>query len=345
MNITKITLANIPECYSVAEVPLTDNNYVLFASESDNICLGFSLPTLTGSFTVWEHPGGTMSMVPIPNKPGEFLAIQKFYRLWDWEEAKLVWVQIDENKTIKVTDLVTIPYLHRFDLLERNGQIYLLACSVAAHKNALDDWSEAGIVYSAKLPTSPNNPLELEILRDDFYKNHGYARIIKDNLEVGFITCDNGGFLFTPPAFESDSWTIEKVIDGNFSDGDMIDIDGDGEMEIALISPFHGNKYEIYKMKNGVYEKVYEFPESADFFHVVRSGYINGEPVFLGGGRGGAEKLFYVAYSLEDKAFVTNIIDSGQGPSNACIVNDTDYDFVFSANRNTGEAVAYKITK
>ena len=36
---------------------------------------------------------------------------------------------------------------------------------------------------------------------------------------------------------DNDKWKIEKIIDGSFSEGDMIDIYGDGEQEIALISP------------------------------------------------------------------------------------------------------------
>ena len=345
LNIEKTFLSNIPDCYAVANIPLPDKNYVLFASEGDDICLAYSLTNLSDSFTVWEHPGGTMGMVPIPNKPGEFLAVQKYYRLWDWEEAKLVWVQIDKDKNVKVTDLITLPYIHRFDLLERNGEVYLLACSIATHKPTLKDWPEPGIVYSAKLPDSPDIPLKLEVLRDDFYKNHGYARVNKDGQDIGFVTCDNGGFLFTPPADENSSWMIEKIIDGNFSEGDMIDIDGDGEQEIALISPFHGSNFEIYKMIEGAYRKVYEFPEPADFFHVAHAGYINKKPVFLGGGRGGEEKLFYVSYDSDTKEFITTVIDSGQGPSNACIVNYPDYDYVFAANRNTGQAYAYKINQ
>ena len=123
-----------------------------------------------------------------------------------------------------------------------------------------------------------------------------------------------------PPSDDNDKWKIEKIIDGSFSEGDMIDIDGDGEQEIALISPFHGNNFEIYKMIDGSYKKVYEFPEPADFFHVAHAGYINNKPVFLGGGRKGKEKLFYVTYDSDKKEFITNVIDSGQGPSNAVLL-------------------------
>lgn len=343
MHITKKVLAPIPDCYSVANVLIKDKPYLLFASESNDKCLAFGLHDFADSFTVWEHPGGTMSMVAIPDKPGEFLAIQRFYQLWNWEEARLVWVQIDEDRRSSVTELAVLPYLHRIDLLKRNGHVYLIACCVAAHKEQLEDWSHPGTVYGALLPDSIHAPLNLQVLHNGLYKNHGYAHIQKDGINTGFVTCDNGGFLFTPPSSAEDTWCIEKIIDGHFSDGDMIDIDGDGQMELALISPFHGNTYEIYKSINGCYEKVYEFPESADFFHVVRAGFLNGLPVFLGGSRGGRQKLFYVMFHQETGQYKTYVIDEGQGPSNACIVNSPQCDYIFSANRNTAQAVVYKL--
>ena len=112
-------------------------------------------------------------MVPIPNKPGEFLAVQKYYRLWIGKRRSLYGYESIKTKC-NCNDLVTLPYIHRFDLLERNGQLYLLACTVATYKPTLKN-GQSPVLYTVQSSDSPDIPLKLEVLRDDFYKNHGYA--------------------------------------------------------------------------------------------------------------------------------------------------------------------------
>ena len=342
MKVTKRLLSKLPSCYSVVTAPLRDGMYALFASEADDVCLAFDLSDPGRMRTIWEHPGGTMGMVPIPGRSGEFLAIQKFYRLWDWEESELVWVRETEDR-FETFPILRLPYLHRFDILEAGGRLYLLVCGVAAHKSSLQDWSCPGVVLGGVLPKGPEEALRMETLRSDFYRNHGYARVVLNGIERGFVTCANGGFLFTPPQTAEDSWSVEKLLDGDFSDGDMADIDGDGEMEIVAISPFHGNKYSIYKQIGGVWAEVYIHPERAGFYHVATAGKLCGRMGFLGGGREGRQSLFFVSSPGAGQPFELLEIDRGQGPSNARIWNTPAADYVLAANRNVGGAVLYRI--
>ncbi|WRS27947.1 hypothetical protein U6B65_02115 [Oscillospiraceae bacterium MB08-C2-2] len=342
MKFTKLELAALEGCYSVAEASINHKTHVLFASESDDKCLAIDVDKLSSPKTVWEHPGGTMSMVPIPGKDGEFLAIQKFYRLWDWEESQLVWVKHQADGSFAVSPLFTRPYIHRFDLLSRDGRLYLLVCCVAAHKSSLEDWSQPGIVYAALLPEGPEEEIRLEMLGDTFLKNHGYARVQWNGTECGFVTCESGGFIFTPPGKGQPEWGIEKILEGTFSDGDMVDIDGDGELEIATIEAFHGDKFRIYKKIGGSYQLVFQHPEVVNFYHVVQQGTLAGRKGFLGGGRGGKEQLFFVSWQPDTQEFKIHPIDAGQGPSNAIILNRPEGDCIFSANRNAGTAVVYK---
>lgn len=344
MKVTKIDLQPIDMCYGVSVMERDGVPHVFFASEAkDGACVSYKLPELENGQTIWTEPGGCMSMVPVPGRKDEFFAIQKFYRLWDWEGAELVWVRPDGKGGYAVKTMAVLPYLHRFDFLERDGSVYLIACTVAAHKKELADWSRPGAVHVAKLPADLNNGLRLTTLRNDFFKNHGYAHIEWNGNQAGFVTCHNGAFVFTPPTASGSSWTIEQLMDEHISDADMIDIDGDGEMEIATIEEFHGDKFRIYKKIDGRYQMVFQHPEIADFYHVVKRATLAGKPGFVGGGRMGKKQLFFVCPNNAKDGFDVHTLDEGFGPSNAAITYMDGYALVCAANRECGQAAVYRV--
>lgn len=52
---------------------------------------------------VWTIPGGCMSIVPIPGKEKEFLAVQEFYLKVTPSLAKIVWGKYEvENGNLKM---------------------------------------------------------------------------------------------------------------------------------------------------------------------------------------------------------------------------------------------------
>ena len=106
MNFQKQVLATLKGCYSCNSIELDGRTNILLASEGENACLAWRAPDYKQSHTVWEGPGGTMSIVPIPGTNGEFLAVQKFFRMFDWEEAKVVHVRPQANGGYEVTDVV-----------------------------------------------------------------------------------------------------------------------------------------------------------------------------------------------------------------------------------------------
>ena len=90
MKFQKKVLTDMERCYSVTVMPEDKIDYAFFATEGKvGGCVAFDCGTFEQKKTVWEEPGGTMSMVPLGEEKG-FLAVQKFYRLYDWEEAELV---------------------------------------------------------------------------------------------------------------------------------------------------------------------------------------------------------------------------------------------------------------
>jgi len=343
MKITRKDLVKMEKCYAVSVMNIDKKPYVFYATEGNGSCVAFDCDTLSDQKVIWNEPGGTMNMVAIPDSE-DFLAIQKFFRLYDWEEATLVWAKTCGKGVYTTKPILQLAYLHRIGIVESNNKRYLVCCTLAEHKATVDDWSYPGKVYAGKLPEDLNKPFKLQILMDDMTQNHGFARVEWNSKQAVMITGRNGVFIITPPETDSAGWRIEKIMEQAVSDADMIDIDGDGEMEIATIEQFHGKFFRVYKKIDEKYVMIFEHQEKAEFYHVVKSGIINGKPVFVGGCRRGKQQLFLVkAEDNNNSRLETVLIDEGVGPSNIEISNLSEGDIIFSANREIGYATVYQI--
>jgi hypothetical protein len=284
-----------------------------------------------------------MSIVPIEGSNGEFLAVQKFFKMFQWEEAKVVHVRPLGTGGYEVTDVLHLPYIHRFDLLTVHGRHYFIGCTLATTKNARDDWSNPGKIWVGEY-RGPG-PLELTVLKDGLTKNHGYSRLTRNGFLSSLVTCEQGAFEVTPPQEPQGPWEVRQFMDWPISDISAVDIDGDGELEYATIEPFHGSYFRIYKKINGTYVKVYEHPEVSEFYHVVVGTTLAGKPVFIGGCRREKQQLFYVhAASTAPLRLQAEIIDEGVGPSNIHVMHEANRDIIVSANREIAEAALYIVT-
>jgi hypothetical protein len=70
-----------------------------------------------------------MSIVPVPGREGEFLAVQGFYPGYDAAGTQVASARLIHDEW-RVAPLFALPYLHRFDILERNGTRYLICCTL-----------------------------------------------------------------------------------------------------------------------------------------------------------------------------------------------------------------------
>lgn len=343
MKYTKKNLAELDHCYAVNVMDVQGEPYAFFAAENHGPCFAVDCASGGHRLEVWQQPGGTMGMVPIPGRSGEFLAVQRFFRLYDWEEACLVWVKPDGMGSFAVRELFTLPYLHRFDILERSGKLWLVVCTLAAHKQTREDWSTPGSVYVAPFPQDWDESIQLQKLLGDCYRNHGYARQHQKGYDVGIVTCDSGVFEITPPGNSEGAWQVSQLATMAASDADFVDIDGDGELEMATIEPFHGQYFRIYKRVNGCYQQVFQHPEVTEFYHVVKAGTLAGKPCFVGGCRRGLQQLFVITWDAQQQRFVVDTVDSGVGPSNVCLYHGPKGDVIYSANRESAQAAAYAV--
>ncbi len=346
MKVEKKVMGTLEKCYSIAPLHYNGKDHILVAAEKQDPCQLFDLD---GNYeeTVWEGPGGTMSMVQVPGSNGEFLATHKFYSPNDSKEAKIVRVW-PENGEWKVAVLKELPFVHRFDIISRNGVRYLIACALKSDHEYKDDWTHPGKVYAGVLPDdlsaySEENQLELTVIKDGMTKNHGYYKVMRNGLETAVISCEEGVYAFTPPETPDKEWNIEQLISDPASDGVLLDLDGDGREELAVISPFHGENIYIYRNEDGGFKRVYEYGEKAEFAHSIYGGSLCGRPAVVIGHRKGKRNLIAFFWNEEKKDFDTQILDEDCGSANVYHYEKDGKDIIISTNREINEIAMYTI--
>ncbi len=337
MKIEKIKLDDIVRCYAASHIYVNKELNLLLASEDPNsICKAYSGENFAKKELVWDNRGGCMSIIPIPNTDGEFIAVNEFYLKVNPSLSKLVYGKHTENGWV-IKDLISLPYLHRFDIFNKDGVNYLICATIAKDKKHKEDWSLPGQIYTAVLDDLDN--IKLELLVDGLYRNHGYYR--SNDGTCGYFSSDQGVLKITPQG--NDKWEVEKIMDGQVGEIAFIDLDNDGKEEMMTIEPFHGNAMKIYKKIGDEYVCDFVYPYEIDFAHTLVGKNIAGIPSFVGGVRRVNCELFVIQHI--DGKYVVNIVESGVGPSNIDVVNRKDDDLIIAANHTKNEAAVYIITK
>lgn len=349
MKVEKKVISKLIKCYSIAPLQYQGKAHFLVAAEKQDPCYLFDLDGNQVD-KVWDGPGGVMSMVQVPGSDGQYLSTYKFYSPNDSKEAKIVIVTPRERGDWEVRTLVDLPHVHRFDLLERDGHVYLIACTLKSGHEFKEDWSMPGKVYAAELPEDlsgfdEEHQLKLTVLRENMLKNHGYYRVTEDGISASIISCNEGVFRFIPPANGGSEWMIETLLEEPVSDAVLVDLDGDGEKELCTLAPFHGEKVSIYRKQKGAYEKVYVFPEDAEFTHAIYGGDLCGIPSFVVGHRKGKRNLMVFRYDASAESYVSELIDKDCGPANVYHYVYNEKDVLIAANRETDEVAMYIITE
>lgn len=344
MNIEKRHLDDIKRCYCASNIQMDGKNHILFASEDPEVgCEMFSGEDFDQKEMVWTKPGGCMSIIPIPHVEHQVLAVQEFYLKVSPSLSKIVWGTYDKQTGWKFQDVLSMPYIHRFDIYHVDGVNYFIGATIATSKEDKNDWSVPGRIYVGVLPEDLSKGIEVSVLCDGLYRNHGYWHAKEDGKDVGYFGSDQGIMRVTPPTHVGEDWSCEKILDGQIGEIATIDIDGDGVDEIMTIEAFHGDRIKIYKKIDGAYEEVYHYDQKIDFAHTLVGAKLAGVNTFLAGVRREEAELFYVQYI--DGAYVTTIIEKGVGPANLCVVNEEERDLIVAANHTKNEAAVYVVTK
>jgi len=347
MKINKKVIANLEKCYSVAPLLYHEEPHFLVAAEKTDRCILFDIDGNEVD-TVWTQPGGVMSMVQVPGSNGQFLATHKFYSPNDSKEAKIVIVTPISKGNWEVRTLVELPHVHRFDIVNRNGVNYLIACALKSGHEQKDDWSMPGKVYAAVLPDdltvfNEENQLKLEVIKDNMLKNHGYYRVNESGVDTCVISADCGVFQFVPPETRDGNWEIKELLNSPASDAVLVDLDGNGEKELAVLSPFHGDQISIYKRQDGKFEKVYDYEKPAEFTHAIYGGMLCGKPAVVIGHRKAERNLLAFTYNEAVKTYEVQIIDEDCGPANVYHFMKEGKDILISTNREIDEIAMYTL--
>jgi hypothetical protein len=341
MKANKFKTHTLEKCYAIAPLKYNGEDCILVAAEKVNKCLLFDLD---GNLidTIWEEPGGTMSMVQIPGSNGQFLATQKFYSPNNSQEAKLVLVTPNAGSW-HIKTIAHIPFVHRFDIITKNNQQYLIACTIKSQHHYKDDWDHPGEILVCELPKDLETvkTLELTVIKDNLLKNHGYCRIQnKDNQEYALVGCDNGIYEVIPPDSMQETWKVNQIISDPCSDMRLIDFDLDGKDELLVISPFHGDQLKVYKNINNCYELVYTHEVPLPFGHAIWTGTLYNKQCAIFGHRQGERDLLMIHYQ---DGYKVEVLDHNVGPTNVYQYRKETVECLVSTNREIDEIAFYTL--
>lgn len=339
MKITKKHLDVLKRCYSASSVVVNDELNLLLASEASvadpQACYAYSGKNFQKREVVWQFGGGCMAMVQIPNVQNEFIAIKDFYLSVSPSLSRLVWLKHDDVEGWIEKTLLYLPFLHRFEIVTVEGKNYIVAATIADHKEHKEDWSVGGAIYLGELPQDLNQEIKLEKIKDNLFRNHGFIKQVQNGKEYVYFGSDEGLFRLSP----SENFKFDQLLAKPIGEMAFADLNQDGVDELITIEPFHGDKIHIYELKDGQYEIVYTYPDIINFAHSLVPTTLRGVPTFVVGIRRENADLAYIQYvSGQYERFV---IDAMVGPANICVINEENRDLIISANHSANEAAVY----
>lgn len=341
MIITKIFSRKLDKAYATAITEVNEEINYLVATEGFGSCVAFNESTGQESI-VWDGPGGTMNIVPIPGRKNEFIATQDFTPTFQAKESKIVHAKYDSDSKWTIKPIMTIPYLHRFDLFMLHNKLFFIGATLCEDKESKEDWSKPGKVYIAEIPSEISKPFVLKPILEGITKNHGFCKGTWNNKDAYLISGSEGVFVLYLPEKGNEVWKSERILSHEVSDIAVCDIDNDGYMELATIESFHGSRGIIYKSIDNTLIPIHE--HEYEFGHVVWGGKILHKSSFIIGGRKGNRELNCFQLDENSGQIKHFTIDNTGGPSNIAVLHKKNSDVILAANREIGEIAIYEIT-
>lgn len=348
MKAEKKVIGNLTKCYAVARIRQEGEERLLCAAEKSDPCYAFTTDGKKTD-TLWEGPGGVMTLLQYPlGKETIVMATWKFYSPNDSADAKIVYYTREGGKWSCHT-LCALPFVHRFGIVQRNGVFYLVACTLKSAHAFKNDWTCPGRIWVAELPENireydEEHQLELFPLKSGLYKNHGFCVVHEGKDSFALAGTESGIYQVIPPERRGGEWGCELLLDVPASDMLYQDYDNDGERELLVMSPFHGDTLSIYHKDGAGFKKVWEREKKMPFLHAVWGANLEGTEYAFVGNREEDRELIAVHYDKENKDYVVDVLDRGAGPANCLYFNDHGTHKLIASNRETNEIALYTLT-
>ena len=348
MKFRKRVVGKLNKCYSIAEMNIGGEQYFAVAAEKQDPCYLFSAE---GELVdkLWDGPGGTMTIEQLPGTAEKpvLLAVNRFYSPDESTEASIAYYTKEEGGWRREL-LCDLPFVHRFGILSRDGKNYLVACTLKSAHAFDGDWTCPGRIWTAELPAdlscfNAENQLKLTPLKSGLYHNHGFCKSFEDAYSFAVVGCDQGIFKVTPPAAGGE-WSCELLLDSEASDMLYEDLDSDGERELLVLSPFHGDSVTVYKRgRDGAFGKVFALEKKMPFLHAICCAKAGGKSFAVIGDREGEKELAAIVYDGAAGTYRVEVLDRGAGPANAMFFEHGGRQEIVAANRETDEIAVYGI--
>lgn len=348
MKAEKRIIDRIDKCYAVTEFTYDGERRLLCSAEGKGPCNAYDLQ---GNLveTLWREPGGVMTLLQLPDASQPILlATQGFFSPDNAAGGKLVYYYRMDGRWVCET-LCELPFVHRFGIMERKGKKYLVAATLKSASAFEGDWTCPGRVWTAPLPENifqygRLHPLQMQPICNGLYKNHGFC--INQDTEGSYavVGTDNGVYTIFPPEDSCGEWSCERILDVPVSDMLYQDLDGDGEKELLILTPFHGEDVKIFKKEeNGSFVKVYEREKKLPFAHAIWGETIEDRAFAFLGGRGGERELIAISFDEKKGEYTESLIDKGAGAANCMVFRENKEVRLLAANRETDEVAVYSL--
>jgi len=301
-------------------------------------------PDEGSSAVLGEEPGGCMGFAPVPGRDDALIMISRFYPIFKAESAGLhLFTAVDGlAQPWRGTKVLDLPFVHRIAGVTNGKESYLVAATVCGGKDFQDDWSRPGKVFVAEFPHSPEEGWNMVQVLEGIHRNHGMATGEYDGRSCVFVSGDEGIFAIEIPAPGVWEWRSEKIFDGPISELCFADLDGDGETELAVIEPFHGETLSVYKRREGSWQSI--FTAELAFGHGLWAGTLAGQPAIIVGNRAGANNLVcYRTTSGEPFTMEEIVVDEGSGTTNLDVVTTAEGEAVVASNAEHAEYAMYRV--